>query len=115
MLSEDSQSPSAFRERMKRRSTSVSGLASAEKTRGRSHRLLTTRERNASRKRLGFAIEVRCQYEGGLSISLSAVISMQPLGIEQANNPHMKAKDVPFHMGYGGLICSKALQNDRPK
>ena len=54
-------------------------------------------------------------YEGGLSISLSAIISMQPLGIEQANNPHMKAKDVPFHMGYGGLICSKALQNDRPK
>ena len=54
-------------------------------------------------------------YEGGLSISLSAVISMQPLGIEQANNPHMKAKDVPFHMGYGGLISSKALQNDRPK
>ena len=54
-------------------------------------------------------------YEGGLSISLSAVISMQPLGIEQANNPHMKAMDVPFHMGYGGLICSKALQNDRPK
>ena len=61
MLSEDSQSPSAFRERMKRRSTSVSGLASAEKTRGRPHRLLTTRERNASRKRLGFAIEVRSQ------------------------------------------------------
>jgi len=23
--------------------------------------------------------------------------------------------DVPFHMGYGGLICSKALQSDRPK
>ena len=54
-------------------------------------------------------------YEGGLSISLSAVISMQPLGIEQANNPHMKAKDVPFHMGYGGLICSKALLSDEPK
>ena len=49
------------------------------------------------------------QYEGGLSISLSAVISMQPLGIEQANNPYMKAKDVPFHMGYGGLICSTGI------
>ena len=65
----------------------------------------------------GFAYWVSSgkNYEGGSSISLSAVISMQPLGIEQANNPHMKAKDVPFHMGYGGLICSKALQNDRPK
>ena len=27
----------------------------------------------------------------------------------------MKGMDVPFHMGYGGLICSKGLQNDRPK
>ena len=57
LLSEDSQSPSAFRQRMKRRSTSMSG-ASEERTRGRPQRLLTTRERNASRKRLGFAIEV---------------------------------------------------------
>ena len=23
--------------------------------------------------------------------------------------------DVPFHIGYGGLICSKRLQSDRPK
>ena len=62
MLSEDSQSPSAFsrhrNERMKRRSTSMSA-ASEERGRGRRpHRLLTTRERNASRKKLGFAIEV---------------------------------------------------------
>ena len=28
---------------------------------------------------------------------------------------HMRAMDVPFHMGYGGLICSKRLQSDRPK
>ena len=27
----------------------------------------------------------------------------------------MEAMDVPFHMGYGGPICSKRLQSDRPK
>ena len=54
-------------------------------------------------------------YECGSSISLSAVISMQPLVTDHANDPHMKAKDVPFHMGYGGMICSKALLSDKPK
>ena len=29
--------------------------------------------------------------------------------------PHMKAKDVPFHIWYGGLICIKAFQSDIPK
>ena len=28
---------------------------------------------------------------------------------------HIEAKYLPFHMGYGGLICSKRLQSDRPK
>ena len=28
---------------------------------------------------------------------------------------HMKAKYVPFHMGYGSLVLSKGFQNDRPK
>ena len=27
----------------------------------------------------------------------------------------MEAMDVPFHMGYGGPVCSKRLQSDRPK
>ena len=27
----------------------------------------------------------------------------------------MKAKYVPFHMGYGSLVLSKGFQNDRPK
>ena len=54
-------------------------------------------------------------YECGSSISLSAVISMQPLVTDHANDPHMKAKDVPFHIWYGGLICIKAFQSDIPK
>ena len=40
---------------------------------------------------------------------------MQPKGEDHAIIPHIKAMDVPFHMGYGGLICSKALLSDRPK
>ena len=55
------------------------------------------------------------KYEGGLNISLSAAISLQPLGEWHSEIPHMKAKDVPFQMGYGGLICSKALLCDEPK
>ena len=80
-------------------------------------KLLENKIQNRGREQIFIRLlhERNCRYEGGLSISLSAVISMQPLGIEQADNPHMKAKDVPFHMGYGGLISSKALQNDRPK
>ena len=30
-------------------------------------------------------------YEGGFSESLNTLISLEPLGAEQANNPHMKA------------------------
>ena len=60
LLSEDSQSPSAFSRhvRMKRRSTSMTEERGTPRGR-RPQRLLTTRERNASRKKLGFAIEVR--------------------------------------------------------
>ena len=54
-------------------------------------------------------------YEGGSGISLSTFISLQPLGVEQANDHLMKAKDVPFHLIYSGLVYSKGLQNDRPK
>ena len=31
------------------------------------------------------------RYEGGFSESLNTLISLEPLGAEQANNPHMKA------------------------
>ena len=30
-------------------------------------------------------------YEGGFSESLNTLISLEPIGAEQANNPHMKA------------------------
>ena len=52
-------------------------------------------------------------YEGGLSISFSAVISLQPLGLGHATIPHIKAVDVPFHLIYGSLICAKRFQSDR--
>ena len=42
-------------------------------------------------------------------------ITLQPLVTDHANVPHMEAMDVPFHMGYGGPVCSKRLQSDRPK
>ena len=54
-------------------------------------------------------------YEGGFTGSFTRTISLQILGTGHATIPHIKAMDVPFHMGYGGLICSKALQSDRPK
>ena len=55
----------------------------------------------------------RNEYEGGLSISLSALISLQPLGVGNATIPHVKAIDVPFHLIYGSLICAKRFQSDR--
>ena len=42
-------------------------------------------------------------------------ITLQPLVTDHANVPHMEAMDAPFHMGYGGPVCSKRLLNDRPK
>ena len=54
-------------------------------------------------------------YEAGVIKSETGVIFLQPLGTGHATIPHIKAMDVPFHMGYGGLICSMALQSDRPK
>ena len=55
------------------------------------------------------------EYEGGFKGSFTRAISLQILGTGHATIPHIKAKDVPFQMGYGGLISSKSLQNDRPK
>ena len=28
---------------------------------------------------------------------------------------HMQSMYVPFHLGYGGFMCSKRLQSERPK
>ena len=55
------------------------------------------------------------QYEGWSKGSHNHAISVQPPGIEQATIPDMRAKHVPFHMGYGGLICPKGLRSDGPK
>ena len=40
---------------------------------------------------------------------------MQPLGVDHATIPRMKAMYVPFHLVYSSLICAKGLQNNRPK
>ena len=40
---------------------------------------------------------------------------MQPLVVDHATIPQMKAMDVPCHLVYGSLICVKGLQSDRPK
>ena len=40
---------------------------------------------------------------------------MQPLVVDHATIPQMKAMDVPFHLVYGSLICVKGLQSDRSK
>ena len=46
-------------------------------------------------------------YEAWAILSENEAISLQPHGTGHAIQPHMKAKYVPFHMMYGGLICSK--------
>ena len=40
---------------------------------------------------------------------------MQPLVVDHATIPQMKAMDVPFYLMYDSLICFKGLQSDRPK
>ena len=42
---------------------------------------------------------------------------MQPLGLGtyHATIPQMKDMDILFHMQYGRVLCSKRLQNERPK
>ena len=42
-------------------------------------------------------------------------ITLQRDESDQATMPHMKGMGVPFHKGYGSLICLKGLQSDRPK
>ena len=54
-------------------------------------------------------------YEGVDVTNWIGAVSVQPLAADQSFMPHMKAKEVLFHFLYGSLICSKRLQNDRPK
>ena len=54
-------------------------------------------------------------YEARALTIRTGAITPQPLVTDHANILHMEAMDVPFHMGYGGPICCKRLQSDRPK
>ena len=45
---------------------------------------------------------------------MEAVI-LQPIVVNQAFTPRMKAMYVPFHLGYVSLFCYKRLQSDRLK
>ena len=54
-------------------------------------------------------------YEGDVVKRFMNLVALQPLVVDEAFMPHMKAMDVPFHTMYGSLICSKGLQSDRPK
>ena len=55
------------------------------------------------------------QYEGDVVKRFMNLVALQPLVVDEAFMPHMKAMDVPFHTMYGSLICFKGLQSDRPK
>ena len=54
-------------------------------------------------------------YEGRLDKRFMNFVALQPLVVDEAFIPHMKAIDVPFQFLYGGLTCSQWLQSDRPK
>ena len=54
-------------------------------------------------------------YEGTLDKRFMNFLALQPLDVDEAFMPHMKAIDVPFHFLYGGLTCYQRLQSDRPK
>ena len=42
-------------------------------------------------------------------------LTLQPLVVDQAVMPYMKAMYVPFHLLYGSLICYQRLQSERSK
>ena len=54
-------------------------------------------------------------YEGTLHKRFMNFLTLQPLVVDQALMPYMKAMYVPFHLLYGSLICYQRLQSDRPK
>ena len=54
-------------------------------------------------------------YEGVDVFKWIASVTLQPLVPDQAFMPHIKAMNVPFHLLYGSLICSKILKSDRQK
>ena len=54
-------------------------------------------------------------YGGDVVKRFMNLVALQPLVVDEAFMPQMKAMDVPFHAIYGSLICFKGLQSDRPK
>ena len=55
------------------------------------------------------------EYEGDVFKRFMNFVAMQPLVVDEASMPHMKAIDVLFHLMYGSLMSSKGLESDRPK
>ena len=55
------------------------------------------------------------EYEAGVIKSETGVIILQPLGADHATMHHIKAMNVPFHLGYGSLMCFNRLHSDIPK
>ena len=53
-------------------------------------------------------------YEGKISETVMALISLQSLVVDNATIPQMKAIHVLFQLIYGSPINSKGLQSDRP-
>ena len=61
------------------------------------------------------ATGISVTYEGTLHKRFMNFLTLQPLVVDQALMPYMKAMYVPFHLLYGSLICYQRLQSDRPK
>ena len=54
-------------------------------------------------------------YEACVIRSANWSLTLQQKGLSNCTIPNLIELYVPFHMGYGSLICSKKLQNDRHK
>ena len=54
-------------------------------------------------------------YEGRPSVKFTTSVALQPYGSYHATISQMKDIYVLFHLQYGRFMCSKRLQNERPK
>ena len=52
---------------------------------------------------------------GAIQRFLEHIDSDETAGLSLNSFRHIKLNYLPFHMRYGGMICLKALQSDRPK
>ena len=57
----------------------------------------------------------RITYQARLDKRFMNFVTLQPLVVDKAFMPYIKAMYVPFHLLYGSLICYHRLQGDRPK